>query len=218
MSDITFLLGLFTHFINNVLGHKCYSNMQNLSTSLHDWLLRTSAIIVISSARGILIPVSHISPPRFYRMTWLSEIMWSTLALKSVRKEQEKFLQGTSLGQQLWYKGARYPRLKHLNIHAMSRQHCMCVTTLAANSHRSSLLVGYLETYLRRIEHWLWDWRIAINACNSTAVLFAKTVRHPNPKAETSSDFRKASRVVWNCTVSWSSLIHGWPGQCIPTR
>jgi hypothetical protein len=36
-------------------------------------------------------------------------------------------------------------------------------TALIATSHGPSLLVSYLDTYLSRSEHWLWDWRNAIN-------------------------------------------------------
>jgi hypothetical protein len=44
-------------------------------------------------------------------------------------------------------------------------------TALVATSRSPSLLVGYLEVYLDRLERWLRDWRIAINASKSTAVL-----------------------------------------------
>jgi hypothetical protein len=46
-----------------------------------------------------------------------------------------------------------------------------------ATSRDPSLLVGYLEAYLGRLELWLRSWRIAINVSKSTAVLFAKTAR-----------------------------------------
>jgi hypothetical protein len=36
-------------------------------------------------------------------------------------------------------------------------------TALGATSRSPSLLVGYLETYLGRLERWIRDWRIAIN-------------------------------------------------------
>jgi hypothetical protein len=49
---------------------------------------------------------------------------------------------------------------------------------LIATSHSPLLLVRYLETYLNRLELWLWDLRIAINVSKSTAVLFTKTTRH----------------------------------------
>jgi hypothetical protein len=50
-------------------------------------------------------------------------------------------------------------------------------TAIVATSRRSSLLVSYLEAYLSRLEHWLRDWRIATNATESNAVLFAKSAR-----------------------------------------
>jgi hypothetical protein len=57
-------------------------------------------------------------------------------------------------------------------------------TAFIATSGDPSLLVGYLEAYLGRLELWLRDWRIAIKVSNSTAVLFAKAargVRQPRP-------------------------------------
>jgi hypothetical protein len=48
---------------------------------------------------------------------------------------------------------------------------------LVPTSHSPSLLVGYLEAYLSGLEHWLGDWRIAINVSKSTPVLFVKTAR-----------------------------------------
>jgi hypothetical protein len=50
-------------------------------------------------------------------------------------------------------------------------------TALVATSRSPSLLVSYLETYLGRLEHWLRDWRIAINVSKSAAVLVANTAR-----------------------------------------
>jgi hypothetical protein len=50
-------------------------------------------------------------------------------------------------------------------------------TAIVATSRSPSLLVGYLEAYLGRLEHWLRDWRIAINVSKSTAVLFVKAAR-----------------------------------------
>jgi hypothetical protein len=44
-------------------------------------------------------------------------------------------------------------------------------------SRSPSLLVGYLEAYLVRLERWLRDWRIAINVSKSTPVLFVKAAR-----------------------------------------
>jgi hypothetical protein len=50
-------------------------------------------------------------------------------------------------------------------------------TALVATSRSPSLLVGYLEPYLGRLERWLQDWRIAINVSKSTAVLSVKAAR-----------------------------------------
>jgi hypothetical protein len=50
-------------------------------------------------------------------------------------------------------------------------------TALVATSHSPSLLVGYLEAYLGRLERWLRYWRIAINVSKSTIVLFVKAAR-----------------------------------------
>jgi hypothetical protein len=50
-------------------------------------------------------------------------------------------------------------------------------TALVTTSRSPSLLVGYLEAYLGRLERWLRDWRIAITISKSTAVLFVKTAR-----------------------------------------
>jgi hypothetical protein len=50
-------------------------------------------------------------------------------------------------------------------------------TALVATSLSPSLLVGYLEAYLDRLERWIRDWRIAINLSKSTAVIFVKAAR-----------------------------------------
>jgi hypothetical protein len=47
-------------------------------------------------------------------------------------------------------------------------------TAITATSRKSVLLIRYLETYLTDLERWLKEWRIAINASNSNAMLFAK--------------------------------------------
>jgi hypothetical protein len=55
---------------------------------------------------------------------------------------------------------------------------------LVATSRSPSLLVGYLEACLSRLELWIRDWRIAINISKSTAVLFvkaAKRMQKPRP-------------------------------------
>jgi hypothetical protein len=48
---------------------------------------------------------------------------------------------------------------------------------LGATFRSPLLLDGYLETYLRRLGHWLQDCRIAMNVSKSTAVFFVKTAR-----------------------------------------
>jgi hypothetical protein len=50
-------------------------------------------------------------------------------------------------------------------------------TALLATSRSPSLLFGYPEAYLGRLECWLRDWRIAINVTKSTAVRFVKAAR-----------------------------------------
>jgi hypothetical protein len=51
-------------------------------------------------------------------------------------------------------------------------------TAVIDTSHSALLLPCYLETYLSRLENWLLIWRIAINIAKSTAMLFAKMIRH----------------------------------------
>jgi hypothetical protein len=77
-------------------------------------------------------------------------------------------------------------------------------TALAATSRSPSLLVGYLEAWLGRLERWLRDWRIAINVSKSTAVLFLRP--------------RDASKSPEQCSFSESQYcgskqcgILGWP-------
>jgi hypothetical protein len=50
-------------------------------------------------------------------------------------------------------------------------------TALVATSRSPSLLFGYLEAYLGRLDRWPQDWRIAINVSKSIAVLFVKAAR-----------------------------------------
>ena len=38
--------------------------------------------------------------------------------------------------------------------------------------HQLKLLIGYLQTYLSSLKHWLWDCRIVISVAKSTVVLF----------------------------------------------
>jgi hypothetical protein len=57
-------------------------------------------------------------------------------------------------------------------------------TAVITTSRQPALLVKYLETYLIHLERWLRDWRIAINAQKSSAMLFVKTGRRvPKPRS-----------------------------------
>jgi hypothetical protein len=50
-------------------------------------------------------------------------------------------------------------------------------TAIVTTSRSPSLLVGYLDANLARLERWLRYWRIAINVSKSTAVLFVKAAK-----------------------------------------
>jgi hypothetical protein len=73
---------------------------------------------------------------------------------------------------------------------------CADDTVLIATSHRKSLLVSYLG----RPEHWLRDWKIAVNVCRSATVLFAKTARRIQ-KPRLVHFFRRANTVSRNSTT-----------------
>jgi hypothetical protein len=76
-------------------------------------------------------------------------------------------------------------------------------TALAAMSRSQSLLVGYLEANLGRLERWLRDWRIAINVPKSIAVLFVNAARR----------IQKPRAVQFlGEPVQWVETSHlGWP-------
>jgi len=40
-----------------------------------------------------------------------------------------------------------------------------------------TLLVGYMHAYLKRLEHWLRDWRITISVPTSTTMIFVEAAR-----------------------------------------
>jgi hypothetical protein len=73
--------------------------------------------------------------------------------------------------------------------------------SFVATSRSPSLLVGCLEAYLGRLEHWLRDWRIAINVSKGTAVLFVKA-RVASKNIDQSS-FTEKLVLGRNSTVSW---------------
>ena len=51
-------------------------------------------------------------------------------------------------------------------------------TAIIAMSRNPTLLVSYLESYLKDFKMWLSEWRIAINVSKSTAIIFARAGRH----------------------------------------
>jgi hypothetical protein len=51
-------------------------------------------------------------------------------------------------------------------------------TAIIAMSHKPTLLVCYLESYLNDLQQWLSEWRIAINVSKSTTIIFAHDGRH----------------------------------------
>jgi retron-type reverse transcriptase len=46
-----------------------------------------------------------------------------------------------------------------------------------ATSHKQTLLVSYLESYLNDLQRWLSEWRIARNVSKSSAIIFARAGR-----------------------------------------
>jgi len=50
-------------------------------------------------------------------------------------------------------------------------------TAIIATSRKPTLLVSYLESYLNELQRCLSEWRIAINVCKSTAIIFARAGR-----------------------------------------
>jgi len=50
-------------------------------------------------------------------------------------------------------------------------------TAIIATSHKPTLLVSYLESYLKDLQRWLSEWRIAINVSKSTAIIFERAGR-----------------------------------------
>ena len=50
-------------------------------------------------------------------------------------------------------------------------------TAIIATSRKLMLLVSYLKSYLNDLQRWLSEWRIAINICRSTAIIFPRAGR-----------------------------------------
>jgi hypothetical protein len=77
-------------------------------------------------------------------------------------------------------------------------------TALVATSRNPSLLVGYLEAYLGRLELWLQDWRIAINVSNITAAL----LKAKQPKTQNSAVSSRTNKIGRNSSLSWIEPRH----------
>jgi hypothetical protein len=59
-------------------------------------------------------------------------------------------------------------------------------TAIIATSHKKTLLVSYLESYLNDSQRWISEWRIADNVSESTAKIFARAGRlHPSATSNT---------------------------------
>ena len=50
-------------------------------------------------------------------------------------------------------------------------------TAIIATSHKSTLLISYLEYYFNNLQKCLSEWRIATNVSKSTAIIFARAGR-----------------------------------------
>jgi hypothetical protein len=48
---------------------------------------------------------------------------------------------------------------------------------IIASSRKSTLLVSYLDAYLKELQRWLTEWGIAINVSKTTAIIFARAGR-----------------------------------------
>jgi len=48
---------------------------------------------------------------------------------------------------------------------------------IITTSHSPTQLVSYLVSYISDLQRWLTEWRIAINAAKSTAIIFARAGR-----------------------------------------
>ena len=64
------------------------------------------------------------------------------------------------------------PRLHHDEIALYADD-----TAFIPTSRKPTLLVSYLESYIKDILRWLSDWRIAINVTKSTAIIFVRARR-----------------------------------------
>ena len=47
-------------------------------------------------------------------------------------------------------------------------------TAIIATSRKPTLLISYLESYLKDVQQWLSEWRTAINVSKSIAIIFVR--------------------------------------------
>ena len=50
-------------------------------------------------------------------------------------------------------------------------------TAIIATSRKPTLLFSYPESYLKNLQRWLSEWRIAINVSKSTTIIFGRAGR-----------------------------------------
>ena len=54
---------------------------------------------------------------------------------------------------------------------------CADDKAIIATSRNPTQLISYLDSYLNDLQRWLIEWRLAINVCKSTAIIFARVGR-----------------------------------------
>ena len=92
---------------------------------------------------------------------------------------------------------------------------CADDTAIIATFRKPTLLVIYLESYLTDLQQWLSEWRIAIDASKSTAIIFAacRTVLHPAPTSNILRGTNPIGRhnslsgVILHTRLTWSPHI-----------
>jgi hypothetical protein len=62
--------------------------------------------------------------------------------------------------------------------HQVELAHYADNTAIVATSHKPTLLVSYLESYLNDLQRWLSKWKIAINVSKSTEIIFVRPGQH----------------------------------------
>jgi hypothetical protein len=89
------------------------------------------------------------------------------------------------------------------------------VNYLVVTFRSPSLLFGYLEAYLGRLERWLRDWRIVISVSKNTAVLFVKTaicMQNPQQCSFSESQYSGSKPrylgVTLDTQLTWSAHVN----------